>query len=60
MDDKNAAQTMEQTPPDTQTITMRSGCARYTVRMHFSKKSKETLDDKVCSLIRKDIAKGNF
>ena len=50
---KNAAPTTtEQTTP---VIVRRIGKTTYTVGIHFSRTSKETMDDKVLRLIRNDI-----
>ena len=50
---KNAAPaTTEQTAP---VIVRRIGKTAYTVGIHFSRTSKETMDDKVLRLIRNDI-----
>ncbi len=50
---KNAAPTTtEQTAP---VIVRKIGKTTYTVGIHFSRTSKETMDDKVLRLIRNDI-----
>ena len=36
------------------------GGTTYIVTAHFSKTSKETMSDKICRMIRKDIENGNY
>ena len=39
---------------------MRMGKTTYVIRVHFSKESKDTLDDKVKRLMREDVKAANF
>ena len=39
---------------------MRVGNTAYIVGVHFSKESKDTLEDKVKRLIQRDVKDGNF
>lgn len=41
-------------------FTMKSGNTTFLVGLHFSEVSKETLDDKLKRLIRKDVEADNF
>ena len=41
-------------------LIMKSGNKTYIIDLHFSETSKETLEDKVKKLIRKDVEDGNF
>ena len=48
---------------DTQTVpTMRKtiGGTTYIVTAHFSETSKETMSDKICRMIKRDIESGNY
>ena len=36
------------------------GRTTYIVTAHFSETSKETMSDKICRMIRKDIENGNY
>ena len=36
------------------------GGTTYIVTAHFSETSKETMSDKICRMIRKDIESGNY
>ena len=46
--------------PEFSGFTMKSGNTTFLVGLHFSKDSRETLDDKLKKLIRKDADAGNF
>ena len=39
---------------------MKSGNTTFLVGLHFSESGKETLDDKLKKLIRRDVEAGNF
>ena len=41
-------------------FTMKSGSTTFLVGLHFSESCKETLDDKLKRLIRKDVEADNF
>ena len=41
-------------------FSMRMDNTTYVIGIHFSKTSKETLDDKVKRLIQRDVKDGNF
>ncbi|MCD8110655.1 MAG: transposon-encoded TnpW family protein [Clostridiales bacterium] len=59
MQEKEIAATETQNRPEGG-FTMKIGRTTYEIGLHFSKTSKETLDDKLKSLIRQDIKVGNF
>ena len=42
------------------TFNMRLGKTTYVIGVHFSKESKDTLDDKVKRLMREDVKAANF
>lgn len=42
------------------TFSMRIGSTTYVVGVHFSKESKDTLEDKVKRLMRDDVKAANF
>ena len=44
----------------TPTLTMYHGNTAILIGLHFSKTSKETLNDKVKKLMRQDVKNGNF
>lgn len=46
--------------PEFSGFTMKSGNTTFLVNLHFSEASKETLDDKLEKLIRKDVEADNF
>ena len=46
--------------PEAGKLTMKSGNKTLVIGLHFSKTSKETLQDKVKKLIKKDVEDGNF
>ena len=50
-------QEAEQTVP---TMRKTIGGTTYIVKAHFSKTSKDTMEDKICRLIRRDIEGGNI
>lgn len=41
-------------------LTIRSGNTTLLIGIHFSKDSKETMEDKIRKLIKRDIETGNF
>ena len=41
-------------------LRIKIGRTTFLVNLHFNENSKETLDDKVKQLIRKDVENGNF
>ena len=41
-------------------LIMKSGGTTFVIGLHFSETSKDTLDDKVKKLIKKDVENGNF
>lgn len=46
--------------PEFSGFTVKSGNTTFLVGLHFSEASKETLDDKLKKLIRKDVEADNF
>ena len=46
--------------PEAGRLTMRSGNKTLVIGLYFSETSKETLQDKVKKLIKKDVEDGNF
>lgn len=54
---------MKETPataPESSGLIMKSGGTTFFIGLHFSETSKDTLDDKVKKLIKKDVENGNF
>ena len=49
--------TEEQTAP---TLRKTIGGTTYIVTAHFSETSKETMSDKICRMIKRDIESGNY
>lgn len=49
--------TTEQTAP---TMRKTIGGTTYIVTAHFSETSKETMSDKICRMIKRDIESGNY
>lgn len=49
--------TEEQTTP---TMRKTIGGTTYIVTAHFSETSKETMSDKICRMIKRDIESGNY
>ena len=46
--------------PETSGLVMKSGGTTFVIGLHFSETSKDTLEDKVKKLIKKDVESGNF
>ena len=44
----------EQAPHETNAFTRRIGSTTYTVNVHFSRTSKDTIDDKIVRLVRRE------
>ena len=53
---KAAKETTQQEP----VLIMKSNGTTFLIGLHFSETSKETLEDKIKRLIRKDVENGNF
>ena len=53
---KAAKETTQQEP----VLIMQSNGTTFLIGLHFSETSKETLEDKIKKLIRKDVENGNF
>ena len=54
---------MKETPataPESSGLIMKSGGTTFVIGLHFSETSKDTLDDKVKKLIKKDVENDNF
>ena len=45
---------------ETPMLTMQRGRTTFLIGLHFAEKGKETLEDKVKKLIRRDVDSGNF
>ena len=46
--------------PESSGLIMKSGGTTFVIGLHFSETSKDTLEDKVKKLIKKDVESGNF
>lgn len=46
--------------PEATGLVMNSGGTTFIIGLHYSETSKDTLEDKVKKLIRKDVESGNF
>lgn len=46
--------------PESSGLVMKSGGTTFVIGLHFSETSKDTLEDKVKKLIKKDVESGNF
>ena len=53
---KDAKETTQQEP----VLIMQNNGTTFLIGLHFSETSKETLEDKIKKLIRKDVENGNF
>jgi len=51
---------MPETASEPAGLIMKSGSKTYVIGLHFSETSKDTLEDKVKKLIKKDVEDGNF
>lgn len=47
----------EQTPSEPRSFTKRIGSTNYRVSVHFSKTSRETINDKILRLVKNEAAK---
>ena len=57
---ENAIRAMPESAPETSGLIMKSGNKTLVIGLHYSETSKETLQDKVKKLIKKDVEDGNF
>lgn len=57
---KDTGKTTQSDSKQDGSFSMRMDNTTYTVGIHFSKTSKETLEDKVKRLIQRDMKDGNF
>lgn len=57
---ENAIRAMPETVPESSGLIMKSGNKTFIIGLHFSETSKDTLEDKMKKLIRKDVEDGNF
>ena len=57
---ENAIRTMPEAAPEPSGLIMKSGNKTFIIGLHFSETSKDTLEDKMKKLIRKDVEDGNF
>ncbi|MBQ1789318.1 MAG: transposon-encoded TnpW family protein [Oscillospiraceae bacterium] len=51
---------MPEPVPEASGLIMKSGNKTFIIGLHFSDTSKDTLEDKMKKLIRKDVEDGNF
>lgn len=54
------AKAAEGATPKNPGFIMQSNGTTFLISLHFSKTSKETMEDKIRKLIRKDVESGNF
>lgn len=57
---ENAIRAMPEAASEPSGLIMKSGNKTFIIGLHFSETSKDTLEDKVKKLIRKDVEDGNF
>ena len=57
---ENETRDMPETAFEPTRLIMKSGNKTYVIGLHFSETSKDTLEDKVKKLIKKDVEDGNF
>ena len=57
---ENSIRAMPEAAPEPSRLIMKSGNKTFIIGLHFSETSKDTLEDKVKKLIRKDVEDGNF
>ena len=57
---ENEIRDMPETASEPAGLIMKSGNKTYVIGLHFSETSKDTLEDKMKKLIRKDVEDGNF
>ena len=57
---ENAIRAMLESAPETSGLIMKSGNKTFIIGLHFSETSKDTPEDKMKKLIRKDVESGNF
>ena len=57
---ENTARATPEAAPESSGLVMKSGNKTFIIGLHFSETSKDTLEDKVKKLIRKDVEDGNF
>ena len=56
----NEIRATPETAPEQPMLSMQLGRTNFLIGLHFTEKGKETLDDKVKRLIRKDVQDENF
>ena len=57
---ENTARAKSEATPEAGGLVMKSGNKTFIIGLHFSETSKDTLEDKVKKLIKKDVEDGNF
>ena len=57
---ENTTENTAMAKPEATPEIMKSGNKTYVIGLHFSETSKDTLEDKVKKLIKKDVEDGNF
>lgn len=57
---ENAIRAMTEPVQEASGLIMKSGNKTFIIGLHFSDTSKDTLEDKMKKLIRKDVEDGNF
>jgi hypothetical protein len=55
-----AVRDMPNAAPEAPGLVMKNGNKTFIIGLHFSETSKDTLEDKVKKLIKKDVEDGNF
>ena len=56
----DTAKAVKETTQQDSVLIMQSNGTTFLIGLHFSETSKETLEDKIKKLIRKDVENGNF
>ena len=57
---RDTANASKETTQQEPVLIMQSNGTTFLISLHFSETSKETLEDKIKKLIRKDVENGNF
>ena len=57
---RDTANASKETTQQEPVLIMQSNGTTFLIGLHFSETSKETLEDKIKKLIRKDVENGNF
>lgn len=57
---ENTVRDKPEAAPESGSLVMKKGNKTFIIGLHFSETSKDTLEDKVKKLIKKDVEDGNF